>query len=45
MKITLAVLTAIIVPGGFLVLAIGAGTYLAARYRARGKAAKPVLLA
>ncbi len=45
MKTTLTLLAAIVLPGGFLLLAVGAASYLAARHRARGKAAGPALLA
>ncbi len=42
MKTTLTILAAVVMPGGFIVLAIALGTFLVARHRARAKAALPV---
>lgn len=38
MKTTLTILAAVVMPGGFIVLAIALGTFLIARHRARAKA-------
>jgi hypothetical protein len=40
MKTTLTLLGAVVMPGGFIVLAIALGTFLIARHRARLKAAE-----
>ena len=45
MTFKLSLLAALCLPALFLALAIGVGTALSLRYRARGKAARPVLLA
>ncbi len=42
MKTTLTILAAVVMPGGFIVLAIAIGTFLIARRRARAKAALAV---
>jgi len=42
MKTTLTILAAVVMPGGFIVLAIAIGTFLIARHRARAKATLPV---
>lgn len=39
MKTTLTLLGAVVMPGGFIVLAVALGTFLIARHRARLKAA------
>jgi len=39
MKTTLTILAAVVMPGGFIVLAVALGTFLIARHRARTKAA------
>jgi hypothetical protein len=38
MKTTLTILAAIVMPGGFIILAIALGTFLIARRRAHAKA-------
>lgn len=45
MKTTLAILAAVVLPGGLIVLAVALGTYLLSRYRTRTKAAKSEALA
>jgi len=46
MKTTLTIFAAIVMPGGFIVLAIALGTFLIARHRTRNKAvAQPVMIA
>ena len=40
MKTTLTLLGAVVMPGGFIILAIALGTFLIARHRARLKAAE-----
>jgi hypothetical protein len=40
MKTTLTILAAIVMPGGFIVLAVALGTFLLTRHRARLKAAR-----
>ncbi|WP_295558447.1 hypothetical protein [uncultured Hyphomicrobium sp.] len=37
MKTTLTILAAVVMPGGFIVLAVALGTFLIARHRARTK--------
>lgn len=44
MKTVLAILAAIVLPGGFIVLAAGALTYLLARDRVRAKPDQPAPL-
>ena len=45
MKTTLTLLGAVVMPGGFIILAIALGTFLIARHRAHLKAAElPVAL-
>jgi hypothetical protein len=39
MKTSLAILAAIVMPGGLIVLAIAAATFMITRHRARAKAA------
>jgi hypothetical protein len=38
MKTTLTIFAAVVMPGGFIVLAIALGTFLIARHRSRAKA-------
>lgn len=45
MTFKISLLAAICLPAVFLAIAISVGTVLSLRYRARGKAAQPVLLA
>lgn len=45
MKTTLAILAAVVMPGGFIILAVAAGTYFYSRYCARRKAAPSDALA
>lgn len=45
MKSALAILAAIVLPGGFIVLAVGAISYLLARDRLRAKPQEPAPLA
>jgi len=45
MKTTLSILAAIVMPGGFLILAVALATVLIARHRARARAQVPALAA